>query len=185
MDKKLRYIKEDLRDYLLHKYLYACNYMHALAFFKWRVLFSLSDNKHRLAKVIDSRLENLRKMKKKQADNLEKAENADPFASQSHTAEKEESEDTHTFSDKSLALPDILRYQHIRGALQQDFDEGYGVQDGADEDANVLDEQLAHQPATVNAFEDINWKDPFPKRGTQDKKDDINQDLYNEKALNP
>jgi len=129
-------------------------------------------------------------MKKKQADNLEKAENADPSMAQSPTqsptTELEQSEeDTHTVSHKSLALPDILRHQRIREALQQDFDEHDLTPEGVDEDATILDKSLIHQPATVNTFEDINWKDPFPRRSTQAKKDDINQDLYNEKAFSP
>ena len=73
MDKKLRYIQENLKNYLLVKFLKSCIYMHALAFFQWRYLYNSHDNKLSLKEVIADRLEYLRKTKRQQAENLDRA----------------------------------------------------------------------------------------------------------------
>ena len=38
--KKLHYVKDEVKHAVLHKYLEACKYKHALAFFQWRTRYT-------------------------------------------------------------------------------------------------------------------------------------------------
>ena len=78
MAKKLRYVKDDIRDYLIEKFLKRCKDMHALAFFKWRIAFNQSTvSEMSLVEIFEDRIRFLKDHKVKQAENIELAEKAD------------------------------------------------------------------------------------------------------------
>ena len=70
MAKKLRYVKDENKDYLINKYLRSCKYMHALAFFKWRLAFSQRTDKYGLFEVLEDRIQFLKDQKAKQEKNI-------------------------------------------------------------------------------------------------------------------
>ena len=74
MAKKLRYVKDELRDYLIKKFLKSCKDMHALAFFRWRIAFNQNTDKDLQVEVFQDRIRFLEQQKVKQAENIEMAE---------------------------------------------------------------------------------------------------------------
>lgn len=55
-DKKLYYVKDEIRRFLIEKFLARCKYIHALAFFKWRLLHSPKAKKSAVVSVFEGRI---------------------------------------------------------------------------------------------------------------------------------
>ena len=111
MAKKIRYVKDELRDYLIKKFLKRCKDMHALAFFKWRIAFNQNTDQDSLVEIFEDRIRFLKDHKVKQAENIELAEKADD--------QEEKAENEETDSPRGLPPPDILRYRCIKKALAE------------------------------------------------------------------
>lgn len=72
--KKLHYVTDEVRNQCLTKFIEACKYRHALAFFQWRERYTPTADKGILKAVWEGRLDALKREEKKKQDQFKLAE---------------------------------------------------------------------------------------------------------------
>ena len=146
--KALQKVPYNIKEAAFRRYISACRYKHAMAFFQWREMFSVkSGGNDLLAVVFSTRVDNLRDQHAKQS--AKKAMGAP-------TSPDQDFDDNLTgiFSDEEdNTSPKFTRIKTMR-------QKNDNVQM---QDVNQIKNLIGSNVNTINSFEEINMMDPFPE----------------------
>ena len=184
--KKLHYVKDEVKEACLIRYIEACKNRHALAFFQWRRKFNKDCNNKDLIEIFNTRINHLKVKKERIAKNMKLAEKEniiEPFSStelpsiqegsldlgdadlaigDSMVEVTEDGQDLRpSSSTETIPLPDVHHIHQIKNKLKSFSNLMDDLSEGSAESPTVIDIQNENK---INSFEEINWIDPFPTR---------------------